>query len=179
MTTISASRSAVVQVLVCGSADRGDDAAPAAAAQRLTPERLHRMQFRLVGQLDVDHLLAVPRGAAAIVVDTAVGIVPGRIVVLPLNGLIGRGRIRPRSSHALAIPEVVGVADVIRGRPLRGAVIVVGGSRFGLGDSMSDAVARHIPALAAKVVEVANLLRSGAVVAPHENRRRAAAMSGA
>jgi Ni,Fe-hydrogenase maturation factor len=83
-----------------------------------------------------------------VIVDAAIGIRPGEIVELPLNGFLGgRERVRPRSSHALAIPEVIGLAGLLRGRPLVGRVVVIGGVAFGLGASLSPTVARAIPAL--------------------------------
>jgi hydrogenase maturation protease len=153
------SRALGVQVLVCGSADRGDDAAPIAAARLLrdTPDK--RVGIKVVGQLDVDDLLAIPRGAGVVVVDTAVGIAPGRVLELPLDGLVHHDRrVRPRSSHALEIPEVVGVANVIRGHPLDGAVVVVGGARFDIGEPLSEAVARAIPTLASTMRRCAERL---------------------
>ena len=91
-----------------------------------------------------------------IVVDAATGIPPGRIVDLPLDGLVDRDdRLRPRSSHALGFPEVIGLATLIRGRPLAGRIVAIGGSKFGLGAALSDRVARAIPALAKAVSDAA------------------------
>ena len=78
--------------------------------------------------------------------------------------LIGRETgLRPRSAAALAIPEVVGLAEMIRGRPLRGFFVAVGGVEFGLGDafswpvsiaisSFSEAIAAAIERVRAEVV---------------------------
>jgi hydrogenase maturation protease len=136
------------EVLVCGSSDRGDDGAPIAAADALRADLPDDVRVRVVGQLDIDDLLDVPAGARVVIVDAAIGIRPGEIVELPLTGLLGgEERIRPRSSHALAIPEVIGLAGLIRGRPLEGRVVVIGGVAFGLGASLSPNVARAIPGL--------------------------------
>ncbi len=141
-----------VEVLVCGSPDRGDDGAPAVATASLAGQLPATVRIRIVGQLDIDDLLAVPPGARVIVVDAATGIRPGRIVELPLDGLVDRDdRLRPRSSHALGFPEVIGLATLIRGRPLDGRIVAIGGSRFGLGAALSDQVQRAIPALAKTV----------------------------
>jgi hydrogenase maturation protease len=176
---VQPARRIVAQILVCGSLDRGDDAAPSAAARALRDNR-RGLSVKFVGQLDVDDLLAVPRDAIALVVDTALGIEPGRVVVLPLNGLLGRERgVRPRSSHALAIPEVVGVADVIRGHPLRGAIVVVGGRRFGVGDPMSESVVRAVPLLASTVRETAERLIAGEDISILRRHARAATTKGA
>jgi hydrogenase maturation protease len=134
--------SIATDVLVCGSSDRGDDGAPIAAAAALRADLPDDVRIRVVGRLDIDDLLDVPAGARVVIVDAAIGIRPGEIVELPLTGLL-----RPRSSHALAIPEVIGLAGLLRGRPLEGRVVVVGGVAFGLGASLSPSVARAIPAL--------------------------------
>ena len=150
-----------VEVLVCGSPDRGDDGAPAVATASLAGHLPSTVRVRVVGQLDIDDLLSVPPGARVIVVDAATGIPPGRIVDLPLDGLVDRGdRLRPRSSHALGFPEVIGLATLIRGRPLAGRIVAIGGSKFGLGSALSDRVARAIPALAKAVSDAAE--RAGA-----------------
>ena len=99
-------RTVPVEVLVCGSPDRGDDGAAIAAAA-LIGEHADDVRIQVVGSLDIDHLLAIPLDAGVVIVDAAVGIRAGRIVELPITGLIGReDRPRPRSSHALAFPEV-------------------------------------------------------------------------
>ena len=136
-----------VDVLVCGSLDRGDDGAAIAAA-RLLRALPAGARVRIVGQLDIDDLLAVPSGGAVVIVDAATGVPPGRIVELPLRGFLGAGsETVPRSSHALAMPEVIGVADMVRGRPLAGRIVVIGGRQYGLGRPMSRRVAMAIPAL--------------------------------
>jgi hydrogenase maturation protease len=137
-----------VQILVCGSTDRRDDGAPIAAAAALRRRLPDDVAIRIVGQLDIDHLLAIPAGAGVVIVDAAAGIHGGQIVEMPLNGLIGReDRLRPRSSHALSFPEVIGLADVMRGRPLRGRIVAVGGTDFGLGVGLSARVAKAVPTL--------------------------------
>ena len=74
------------------------------------------------------------------------------VVELPLDGLIDRSdRLRPRSSHALGFREVIGVAEIIRGHPLPGRIIAVGGVRFGLGAGLSPSVRRAVPRMAGAV----------------------------
>jgi hydrogenase maturation protease len=149
----SAVRRFNVEVLVCGSRDRGDDGAPIAAAALLRGRLTADTRLRIVGQLDIDDLLALPAGAGVVIVDAAVGIRPGRIVALPLTGFIGRtDRLRPRSSHALAFPEVIGLAELMRGHPLRGVIVAIGGRRFGLGEDLSEPVAKAVPALVDSIV---------------------------
>lgn len=132
----------LVEILACGGPDRGDDAAAVIAVARLADRLPDDVRSRIVGQLDIDDLLAVLPGAGAIVVDTAVGVDPGWIVEIPFSGLVGReAGIRPRSSQALSIPETIGVASIIRGRPLQGMVVAIGGVGFGLGEALSWPVA--------------------------------------
>lgn len=142
-----------VELLVCGSRDRGDDGAAIVAAGRLG--RLPGdVRVRIIGQLDIDDLLAVPAGARVVIVDVAVGIRPGDVVELPLTGLIGgTNELRPRSSHALAFPEVIGLVELMRGRPLRGEIVAIGGARFGLGEPLSGPVAKALPALVSAIRE--------------------------
>ena len=128
----------LVEVLVCGDPGRGDDGASRAALAEIEPDLPADVTVRLVGQLDIDDLLAVPSGAGAVVVDTATGIDPGWVVEIPFIGFAGReSGIRARSSDSLSRPETVGVASMIRGRPLVGVLVAIGGSSFGLGDAMS------------------------------------------
>jgi hydrogenase maturation protease len=150
----SATPSVAVEVLVCGSPDRGDDAAPMVAAALFRDDLPVGVEVRIVGQLDIDDLLAASAGARVVIVDAAVGIHPGQIVELPLAGLVHReDGLRPRSSHALAFPEVIGLAALIRGRPVQGRIVAIGGVAFGLGAGLSPRVARAIPALVEAIRE--------------------------
>ena len=149
-----------VEVLVCGSPDRGDDGAPIAAAAILREDLPDDVRVRSVGQLDIDDLLAVSADARVVVVDAAVGIPAGRIVELPLTALVGGdARLRPRSSHALAFPEVIGLAEVMRGRPMRGVIVAIGGKAYGLGAAFSPRVAKAIPALVAAIRDAIRRVR--------------------
>jgi hydrogenase maturation protease len=149
-----------VEVLVCGSPDRGDDGAPIAAIRLLRARLPRDVALRVVGQLDVLDLLSIPPGAGVVIVDAATGIDPGAIVDLALNGLIGKGQpIRPRSSHALALPEVVGVAEMIRGRPLRGRIVAIGGTRFDFGKRFSGPVSGALRPLSDAVLEAIGQVR--------------------
>lgn len=153
-----------VEILVCGSADRADDGAPLAAS-RLIERRLGSdVTLRVVGQLDIDDLLAVGPGAGVVVVDAATGVAPGEIVDLPLGGLgEATTAVRPRSSHALAIPEVVGLAEMIRGRPFRGRVVAIGGSHFGLGRPLSRPVEAALPDFAQAILSAVEAVRPATV----------------
>lgn len=136
----TASNRPSVTVLVCGSADRGDDAAALLAVELLPPATRRRAAIEYVGQLGVEALLERPPGSAVIVVDAAVGLAPGRVVRMSFADLRSGARSPvPRSSHELPIPEVVGIAELIAG-PLRGGLVVMGGLDFALGATPSPAV---------------------------------------
>ena len=150
-----------VEILVCGSRDRGDDAAAIVAAAALRDRLPADAQLRVIGQLDIDDLLAVPAGAGVVIVDAATGLRRGSIVELPLDGLIARtDGVRPRSSHSLEFREVIGLADMIRGRPLRGRIVAIGGGKFALGAPLSPTVARALPALVATVLDAVRRLKA-------------------
>lgn len=151
----------MVEVLACGAPDRGDDAAAVIAVTRLADLLPDDVKTKVVGQLDIDDLLAVTAGAGAVVVDTAVGLEPGWIVQIPFSGLAGReSGIRPRSSHALSIPETIGVASIIRGRPLQGVVVAIGGVDFGLGEAVSWPVATAMDAFVLAIADAVGRVRA-------------------
>jgi hydrogenase maturation protease len=146
-----------VDVLICGSLDRGDDGAALVAAPLIRASLGPNARIAVVGQLDVDDLLAIPRDAGVVIVDAATGIPPGTIQDLPLRGFLVEDSIfRPRSSHALELPEVIGLAEMLRGHPLVGRIVVVGARQFRLGHPLSTRVAVALPELA-RVVAAASL----------------------
>ena len=142
-----------VEVFVCGSPDRGDDGAAVAAAEVVRPTLPPDVRMRTVGQLDVEDLLAVEPDAAVVIVDVATGIEPGVVVEMALARLHERDALCPRSSHALAVSGVVGLAEFMQQRPLRGRVVAMGGARFALGSVLSHPVAAGLPRLAAAIGE--------------------------
>ena len=156
-------RSAVaVEILVCGSPDRGDDGAPIAASALVRGRLAPDVTMRVVGQLDVDDLLSIPAGAGVVIVDAATGVEPGEIVDLALTGLIGQpDAIHPRSSHALALPEVVGLAEMMRGRPLCGRIVAIGGAHFGFGHPISPRVAKALSTLSETILDAVDQVRPG------------------
>lgn len=156
-----------VEILVCGSSDRGDDGAPMLACELVRASLPRDVRLRTVGMLDIDDLLSIRKGAGVVIVDAATGIDAGVVVELPLSGPSGLGTIvQPRSSHALAIPEVVGLAEMIRGRPLGGRIVAIGGSQFGLGRPLSKPVALALPTLARAILEAIDRVRPTGDPAP-------------
>jgi hypothetical protein len=152
---------ALVEVLACGGPDRGDDGASLAALAGLAPDLPDDVTVRLVGHLDIDDLLAIPTGAGTVVVDTATGIDPGWVVEIPFVGFAGReSGIRARSSDALSRPETVGLASMIRGRPLVGVLVAIGGASFGAGEALSWPVATGLCSFRVAIVDAIERVRS-------------------
>jgi hydrogenase maturation protease len=133
-----------IRVLVCGSADRGDDGAALCAVAhvlpRLEPDLRQRVEVRRCPQLDPADLIDVADGEACLVLDTVVGVEPGATVRIPLDELTRLEDAAPRSSHALPITQVLGIAEAIRGQLPRGLLVGIGGKWFGFGETRSRAL---------------------------------------
>ena len=139
-----------IRVLVCGSADRGDDGAALCAVAHVLP-RLEaplrqRVEVRRCPQLDPADLIDVADGEACLVLDTVVGVEAGTVVRIPLDELTRMEDVAPRSSHALPISQVLGIAEAIRGQLPRGLLVGVGGRWFGFGETRSRAMRDGMPA---------------------------------
>ena len=133
-----------LRVLVCGSADRGDDGAALCAVAhvlpRLDPMLRQRVEVRRCQQLDATDIIDVADGEACLVLDTVVGVAPGAIVEIPLDELSRLQDAAPRSSHALPITQVLGIAEAIRGALPRGRHGGKGGKWFGFGATRARAL---------------------------------------
>lgn len=133
-----------IRVLVCGSADRGDDGAALCAVAhvlpRLDPALRQRVEVRRCEQLDAADLIDVADGEACLVLDTVVGVEAGTVVRIPLDELTRLEDAAPRSSHALPISQVLGIAEAIRGELPRGLLVGIGGKWFGFGETRSRAL---------------------------------------
>ena len=149
-----------VEVLVCGAEDRGDDGAGLVAARSLAGRLPSGVRIRAVGHLDVLDLLDLPDSVGVVIVDAATGIAPGSIVDLPIDELRRLRTCRPRSSHTLAGPEVLGLAALLRREPLAGRIVAIGGAEFGIGAGLSRRVAEAIPGLIASILEAVESVRS-------------------
>jgi hydrogenase maturation protease len=151
---------AEIQILICGAEDRGDDAAALVAARELQGRLPAGVRMLIIGQLSIDDLLAVPADGAVVIVDAASGISPGSVVDVPIDSLRRVRGCRPRSSHALEARELIDLAAFLRGAPLTGRIVVIGGDSFGLGSALSPRVAAAVPDLIAAVLETVADLRT-------------------
>ncbi len=57
----------------------------------------------------------------------------------------------PSSSHVLAVDQVLGLAEILRGRLPDGAFVGIGASSAGIGAPLSPAVAEGLPAFRAAI----------------------------
>ena len=140
----------VVRLLVCGNADRGDDGAALFAVAhvlpRLAPAVSRQLEVRRCSQLDATDLIDVGPGEACLVLDTVVGVPPGEVIALTLEELTERATITPRSSHALPIGQVLGIASAVRGGLPVGRFVGIGGKWFGFGNVRSRSLREGMPA---------------------------------
>jgi len=146
-----------VRLIVCGAADRGDDGAPLSAVARLLPilepAVRERLEVRRCPQLDVADILDLSADEACVIVDAVVGVEPGSVVTLTLPELAAHAQgVTPRSSHALPIDQVLGIAEAIRGSLPAGAFVGIGGLWFGFGPIQSRAVRAGLAALQSAIV---------------------------
>ena len=155
-----------IRLLVCGTADRGDDGAPLLAVAHLLPvldaAMRERLEVRRCPQLEISDIADVAPDEACVVLDAVAGIEPGKVVTFPLEDLaMRRGGVSPRSSHALPIDQVLGVAAALRGSLPRGTFVGLGGSWFGFGEVQSRVVRAGLPRFEAAIEEaIRDLLRS-------------------
>lgn len=150
-----------VPVLVCGNELRGDDGAAFAATTNLPQPAAALAAVSDVQQLEAD-LLLDPGIEPCVVVDTAIGVAPGAVVVYPLASVaMRRFGHAPDSSHQVPLSRAVALAETVLGRPMRGLFVGIGGERFEAGSPLSESVASAIPgarlAVAAAVERVAEL----------------------
>jgi hydrogenase maturation protease len=142
-----------VRLLVCGNVDRGDDGAPLAAVASLLPglsrHLLAGLDVRRCEQLQLEDLIELPADTACVVVDAAIGVAPGAVVTIALTDVPARDAAAgplPRSSHILPIGQIVAMAEVMRGRPVEGSLVAIGGTSFGFGPGLARPVREALPA---------------------------------
>jgi hydrogenase maturation protease len=143
---------------VCGTADRGDDGAALSAVAGLLPglpaHLLSALDVRRCEQLQIEDLLDLPEETGCVIVDAVVGVGTGEVVTLPLDAFPGADRqagITPRSSHTLPMGQLVELAAILRGRPVRGVFVGLGGRSFGYGRGLGRTVRAALPAFRAAI----------------------------
>ena len=139
-----------VWLVICGEPERGDDAAGPIAVDGLPAPILERCEIRRGSALDVETLLDIPSDAACVLVDAAIGIPPGRVVVVPLDELARPSdrvlsEAAPRSSHELPVGQVFGLVRALRGRSPAGSFVGIGAASADLGAALSPVVDRAMP----------------------------------
>jgi Ni,Fe-hydrogenase maturation factor len=139
-----------VRVLVCGSGDRGDDGAALSAIAHVLPSLpsavCRQLEIRRCQQLDATDVIDVAPGQQCLLLDTVVGVDAGEIVALPLEAFLHSSAVAPRSSHALPIQQVIGIAEAVRGSLPPGRFLGIGGKWFGFGTTRSRALRDGLPA---------------------------------
>jgi len=158
------SPSPTIRLLVCGSADRGDDGAAVLAAAhllpRLEPQLRQLLEVRRCPLLEAADLIDVTPGQACVVLDTVVGVEAGEVVEVPLDELVRCG-IRLRSSGVLPIEHVVRITVATRGALPGGTLVGIGGKLFGSGQLRSRALRHGMPAFEHAVREA--IVRLGSI----------------
>ena len=139
-----------VRILVCGNADRGDDGAALVTIATLLPTLprglLTMLEVRRSLELRVEDLVDLPPDVGCLILDAVAGVEPGEVVRLPLTDLADRPAFTPRSSHQLPIHMVIGLAEILRERPVEGTFVGLGGHGFGYGTPLSRVARAAIPA---------------------------------
>ena len=143
-----------VRLLVCGSADRGDDGAALSAVAGLLaglpPHLLSVMEVRRCEQLDLEDLLDLPEATACVITDAVIGLPVGEIVTIPLPELPARDAAdgadpalvarRSRSASWWRSPR-----SCATGR-WTGSFVGIGGRSFGFGRALGRPVRAALPA---------------------------------
>ncbi len=139
-----------VRIVVCGNADRGDDGLALATIATLLPTLpqvlLQRLEVRRCLELRVEDLIDLPADVSCLILDAVAGVDPGTVVRLTLGDLAGRPPFTPRSSHQLPLDLVVGLAGVLRDRPIEGTFVGLAGRGFGYGTPLSRVARAAMPA---------------------------------
>jgi hydrogenase maturation protease len=142
----------LVRLVVCGSAERGDDGAALCAVagllSGLPPHLLTVLEVRRCEQLELEDLLDVPESTACVITDAVIGLPVGEIITIPLRELPDRDADAgptPRSSRAMPIGQLVALAQVMRHAPLAGSFVGIGGRSFGFGRALGRPVRAALP----------------------------------
>lgn len=151
-----------VRIVICGNADGGDDGVALSAAATILPSLTRQvgscLEVRRRQQLRVDDLVDLRRDERCLIIDAVSGIPPGEVVVMSLDELATTPLFSPRSSHELPIGLVLGLAAIIRERPIEGTFVGLGGHRWGYGTPISRCARAGMPTFRAAITEQLALL---------------------
>ena len=146
-----------VRLLVCGTAERGDDGSPLSAVAGLLPglpaHLLSAIDVRRCEELGVDHLVDVGPDTGCVIVDAVAGVPPGQVVSVALEELATLDRLpfQPRSTHSMPFVQLIDVASSLRGSPVRGSFVGLGGRSFGYGRGLGRTVRAGVPLFRAAI----------------------------
>lgn len=147
--------SPTVRVVVCGDADGGDAGVALAAAATLLPtlsaDLGSRLEIRRRMELRVDDLADLPLAERCLIIDAVSGGPPGEVVVIALDADMTWPDMAPRSAHELPIGLLLSIAAVIRGAPVEGVFVGLGGHRWGYGTPLSRLARAAMPAYRAAI----------------------------
>lgn len=154
--------SPTVRVVVCGDADGGDAGVALAAAATLLPtlsaDLGSRLEIRRRTALRVDDLADLRLGERCLIIDAVCGIPPGEVIVMPFDGSRAWPDAAPRSAHELPIDLILSLATIIRGQPVEGCFVGLGGHRWGYGTPLSRSARAAMPAYRAAIARELALL---------------------
>lgn len=140
----------IIRLVVCGNADRGDDGVALTAAATLLPtlppDLAAKLEVRRCQELRTEDLIDLPPTMQVLLIDAVAGPRPGDLVRISLDHLTEHQPFTPRSSHQLPIELVVGIAGVVRDRPIEGVFLGLAGHRFDYGTRLSRATRAAMPA---------------------------------
>jgi hydrogenase maturation protease len=158
-------------VIGIGNVDRGDDGVGVEAA-RLLARRVCDPRIEIATHVgDGLGLLHKLEGVAAVVLIDAArsGSDAGQIRRLDLGtGGLAPSSLRGCSTHAVGVAEALELGRVLGRVPAKVVVLAVEGRRFGVGQALSDEVARAIPEVAERALaEAARTIGEN----PHEPAR--------
>lgn len=151
-----------VLVLGLGNPDRGDDGVGALVARELGS----RLPSDVVVKIRSGDLLSLiedwDRFDAVVCIDAAEPSgVDGRICRLDLNSTELPMNLRPGSSHAWGLPEAIALGRALQMAPRQIVIYAIEGNSFDGGAALTPAVAAAAHAVADRVVEEVDRLRSG------------------
>lgn len=150
-----------VVLLACGHRDRGDDAVAAIAVAGLATEARALVAIEVCDALQPESLTRVASDASVVIVDAVAGPPAGQVIEIDLADMGAMTRqTLVASSHQLPLARLVGLAGILRGRPLEGIFLGVGVADVSLGAGLSAAVETSLPLLT-RAIEDAVLRLAG------------------